>query len=183
MNKTKVVNIYPSMPITSVNPPIRSVVKHVTKSISEIRACLMARAVIEEVFPNGQTIRLDISNYDKCLNNVHKNICKCGVCNCNKTVESAKVEEGKTPWQTAYDNALAGKDLASMSRKQRRAAEAAARAAADAVVATSEPEVVMGVASIESTEEETEEVAVEEKVEVEEEVETIDVEATVDVVE
>lgn len=195
MNKlTKVVNIYPSMPITGVNPPIRSSVKRVTKSVEEIRACLMARAVVEEVLPNGKTVRLNIGNYDKYLSNE----CSCGGnCGCGnncgwKVIDvpkynpEKKEEPVKSPWRIAYDNALAGKDLASMSRKQRRSAEAAARAVADAVVASNvstEEEVVIGVGSIETTnmvkeaevaEEET--VVVEEIVEVQEEVVTVDVE-------
>lgn len=177
MKLTKVVNIYPSMPITGVNPPIRSAVKRVTKSVEEIRICLMSRAVVEEILPNGKTVRLNISNYDKCSCSENKSVCGCGCCG-NAKVESA-TEENKTPWQIAYDKAIAGKNLASMTRKQRRSAEAAARAAADAAVAISEPEVVMGVASIESAEEvkeavqEVETLAVED---IEEEVETIDVE-------
>ena len=42
MNKK--VNIYPSMPITRVNPPIRSSVRRVTKSVEEIRICLLQEA-------------------------------------------------------------------------------------------------------------------------------------------
>lgn len=173
---TKVVNIYPSMPITGVNPPIRSTVKRVTKSINEIRACLMARAIVEEILPSGKTVRLNISNYDKCLDGCNENGCTCGGrCGWVKqdVIAEAKVDEEKTPWQIAYETALAGKNLASMSRKQRRSVEAAARAAADAAVAVPEPEeVVMGVADIEIVEEvkeiesteNTEEVVLEEAV-------------------
>ena len=62
---TKIVNIYPKYPITTVNPPIRTAVKKVTKSIDEIRKCIIARAVVEEILNNGNTIPLDFSNYDK----------------------------------------------------------------------------------------------------------------------
>ena len=179
MNKlTKVVNIYPSMPITGVNPPIRSVVKRVTKSVDEIRTCLMARAIVEEVLSTGATVRLDIGNYDKFLDTTRKKCCGCGCgsCNCETVEKRTVVTDEKTPWQIAYDKYLDGKNLALMSRKQRRSVEAAARAAADAAVATPETEVVMGVASIETTEE----VSVDEKVEVEvqeEVVKTVDIEA------
>lgn len=61
----KVVNIYPVYPITTLNPPIRSTVRRVTKSDKEIRACLMARAKVEEVLPNNKTVQLDLSNYNK----------------------------------------------------------------------------------------------------------------------
>lgn len=185
MNKnTKIVNIYPSMPITAVNPPIRSSVKRVTKSVEEIRTCLMARAVVEEILSNGEVVRLNIANYDKCLDTTY-HPCHPG-CSCGGSwkiqIPEAKVEEDKSEWQAAYDKALEGKNLAMMTRKQRRSAEAAARAAADAIVASSEPEVVMGVGEIETVEEVVEQ-PVEEKVEVEEavevqeeEVKTIDVE-------
>lgn len=61
----KVVNIYPSMAILSVNPPIRTTQVKVTKSTSEIRACIIARAIVDEVLPNGKTIRLNLNNYNK----------------------------------------------------------------------------------------------------------------------
>lgn len=178
MNKlTKVVNIYPSMPITGVNPPIRSSVKRVTKSINEIRTCLMSRAIVEEIMPDGTTVRLNISNYDKCNNSN----CECGgMCN-NWMSDKSNSPAVKTPWQEAYENALAGKDLRSMTRKQRRSVEAAARAFADAAVAESESEVVMGVGSIENAEEDVQETAVDTVVEdsvdvIEEEVQTADIE-------
>lgn len=164
---TKVVNIYPSMPITGVNPPIRSTVKRVTKSIDEIRTCLLSRATVEEILSDGKIVRLDISNYDKCLcDNKNEHVCGCGCCTCHTTTETEK-----TPWQIAYENALAGKNLAIMSRKQRRSAEAAARAAADAAVEKNEPEeeVVEAPVEVEPTEEPKEEVMVEPQVEVEEE--------------
>ena len=150
MNKrTKVVNIYPSMPITGVNPPIRTTVKRVTKSIEEIRACLMARATIEEVLADGSTVRLNIGNYDK-LNTAHGNACQCGCC-AEKT-ETKTEDDTKAVWQRAYEKALEGKNLAAMTRKQRRSADAAARALADAVVA----------GNVTESEETDEEVAVEE---------------------
>lgn len=61
----KVVNIYPSMAILGVNPPIRTTQVKVTKSTSEIRACIIARATVDEVLPNGKTIRLNLNNYNK----------------------------------------------------------------------------------------------------------------------
>lgn len=183
MKSTKVVNIYPSMPITGVNPPIRSTVKRVTKSIDEIRTCLMARAVVEEILPSGEIIRLNIGNYNKCACEVSGIKCDC----CKPKTDESVDETSKTPWQVAYENALAGKNLNIMSRKQRRSAEAAARAAADAAIAEPEAEVVMGVANIETVKETTEtdvvEITVDEVVKTEdivniqeEEVKTVDVE-------
>ena len=188
MNKlTKVVNIFPSMPITGINPPIRSTVKRVTKSIDEIKICLMARAIVEEILSDGSTIRLNIGNYDKCNNtqcDCNGNCCNNTESNVNTIVvdEVVKTDETteKSLWKTAYDKALEGKDLASMTRKQRRSAEAAAKAIADAAVAGDEPEVMMGVASVETVDETTSEETVTEEALVEtqeeEEVETIDVE-------
>ena len=63
--ETKKVNIYPSTPIVSVTPPIRTTVKGATKKIETIRKCIIARAKVEEVLPTGDTIILDLSNYDK----------------------------------------------------------------------------------------------------------------------
>ena len=169
MSKTKVVNIYPTMPITRINPPIRSSVKNVTKSIEEIRTCLMCRAFVEEVTPNG-VIRLDNTNYDK-DNYVpcdHHN-CTCG--GCGESVKEEKTEA--SIWDEAYNNAIAGVDLASMTRKQRRAAEAAARDAADKAGAEYKKE-EESTESVEKTEVET--AADETVVETEEPVETMDVE-------
>ena len=61
----KIVNIYPSMAILGVNPPIRTTQIKVTKSTSEIRACIIARAMVDEILPNGKTIRLNLNNYNK----------------------------------------------------------------------------------------------------------------------
>lgn len=177
MNKlTKVVNIYPSMPIIRTNPPIRSAVKNVTKSVDEIRICLMSRAIVEEVLPDGTTVRLNISNYDKDSNKESK--CECGG-KCTGWVVKKDSDNTKSPWRTAYENALNGKDLRSMTRKQRRSAEAAARAVADAAIAEPKTEVVMGV--IEVAEEPIKEAAVEETVVAEEIIEAEEVVETVDV--
>lgn len=62
---SKIVNIYPSCPITSVNPPIRGKLMGVRRTTADIRACIIGRARVEEVFPNGKVIPLDFTNYDK----------------------------------------------------------------------------------------------------------------------
>lgn len=61
----KKVNIIPTVAITRLNPPIRTTVRRVTKSVSEIRTCLMNRAIVEEILPDNSTLRLDLTNYDK----------------------------------------------------------------------------------------------------------------------
>ena len=63
--ETKKVNIYPSTPIVSVTPPIRTTVKGATKKIENISKCIIARAKVKEVLPTGDTVILDLSNYDK----------------------------------------------------------------------------------------------------------------------
>ena len=60
----KRVNIYPRGPVISTNPPIRGVVKSVTKDISDIRRCIIAGAKVEEVKPDGQVVLLTLRNYD-----------------------------------------------------------------------------------------------------------------------
>ena len=62
---TKLVNIYPSVPVISTNPPIRSIIRNVKKPVEQIRACIMARATVEEILKDGSKIRLDLTNYDK----------------------------------------------------------------------------------------------------------------------
>ena len=62
---TKMVNIYPNGAITTINPPIRSRVMGVIKSTDEIRQCIIARAIVDEILSDGSTVRLDFSNYDK----------------------------------------------------------------------------------------------------------------------
>lgn len=63
--KTKKVNIYPRSPITAVNPPIRVPQTNVTKSIQDIRRCVIAGAKVEEVLSNGTVVLLNLNNYDR----------------------------------------------------------------------------------------------------------------------
>ena len=61
----KVVNIYPSFPITTVNPPIRGSVLKTKKSLEDIKKCIIARAKVEEVLNDGSTLLLNLNNYDR----------------------------------------------------------------------------------------------------------------------
>lgn len=70
MEMTKLVNIYPAMPVITVNPPIRGITRRVKKPVSVIRECIMARATVEEILADNSTVNLDLSNYDK-DNSVH----------------------------------------------------------------------------------------------------------------
>lgn len=61
----KTVNIFPKFPVIGVNPPIRTAVRKVTKSTAEIRTCIIARAIVEEILEDGSTVILDLNNFDK----------------------------------------------------------------------------------------------------------------------
>ena len=61
----KTVNIFPKFPVIGVNPPIRTAVRRVTKSTAEIRTCIIARAIVEEILEDGSTVILDLNNFDK----------------------------------------------------------------------------------------------------------------------
>ena len=145
---TKVVNIFPSMPITNVNPPIRVPVRRVKKTTDVIRNCLLSRAIVEEILPNGKTIRLTMGNYNA-INDYEADAPEVVVEEpevVTSVVEETApevvdeeqeviVDETNSAWDEAYANALEGVDLASMTKKQRKEAKAAARAAADAACA------------------------------------------------
>lgn len=61
--KTKLVNVYAPIAIRSINPPIHGRKKNVTMSLSDILKCIYNRAVIDEILPDGSTIRLTSKNY------------------------------------------------------------------------------------------------------------------------
>ena len=146
----KIVNIYPTMPITRVTPPLRTVAKNVSRPISYIRSCIMSRAMVDEVLPDGTTVRLGLHNYDKnnyvvidtetpaaeesaiVVNTVESEDVETEDFEDVETEEST--ETSKSAWDIAYENALADKDLSSMTKKQRKEAKAEARAIADAAI-------------------------------------------------
>jgi uncharacterized abhydrolase domain-containing protein DDB_G0269086 len=60
----KEVNVFPKYgPITTVNPPIRVAIKNALQSIENIRRCIAAGALVEEVL-GGENLVLDFTNYD-----------------------------------------------------------------------------------------------------------------------
>ena len=61
----KKVNIYPTMPITTLNPVIRTMTKNTIKTVDEIKQCINARARVEEILIDGSILVLNLSNYDK----------------------------------------------------------------------------------------------------------------------
>lgn len=59
----KVVNINATIPIVNVTPQLYGYRENVKMTISDILKCLMRRAIIHEVMPDGSTIRLDLKNF------------------------------------------------------------------------------------------------------------------------
>lgn len=60
----KEVNVFPKYgPITTVNPPIRVAIKNTLQSIENIRRCIAAGALVEEVL-DDENLVLDFTNYD-----------------------------------------------------------------------------------------------------------------------
>lgn len=60
---TKTVNIKAIIPIRDTTPPIYGVKKNVVMTFSDILKCLCRRAIVEEILPNGETIRLTTKNF------------------------------------------------------------------------------------------------------------------------
>ncbi|MCM1236083.1 MAG: hypothetical protein NC489_38855 [Ruminococcus flavefaciens] len=62
---SKRVNIRTTVAVRTTNPPICGTKKNTIMSTSDILKCLCRRAVVEEILPNGSTIRLNMSNYNR----------------------------------------------------------------------------------------------------------------------
>ena len=60
---TKVVNVKADIPLRDFKPPIHGTCKNVTMTTGQILRCLCKRAIVDEVLPDGSTIRLNMSNY------------------------------------------------------------------------------------------------------------------------
>ena len=60
---TKIVNIKADVPIRDFKPPIHGTCNRITMTTGQILRCLCKRAVIDEVLPDGTTVRLNMSNY------------------------------------------------------------------------------------------------------------------------
>lgn len=59
----KKVNIKASVPIKDFRPPIYGTCNGIDMTTGEILKCLCKRAIVDEVLPDGSTIRLDMKNY------------------------------------------------------------------------------------------------------------------------
>lgn len=75
----KMVNVYPVIPVLSIRTPIMTTALNCELSYGDILNCIYARAIVDEVLPNGDTVRLNLNNYNKC--------------NVPQTEEPVKVEE------------------------------------------------------------------------------------------
>ena len=60
---TKRVNINAPVAIRNITPPIYGVCKNVIMSTGDILKCLCKRAIVDEILPNGSTVRLNMRNY------------------------------------------------------------------------------------------------------------------------
>ena len=66
----KKVNIRASVPIKDFRPPIYGTCNGIEMTTGDILKCLCKRAIVDEVLPDGSTIRLDLKNYY--TDNTHK---------------------------------------------------------------------------------------------------------------
>lgn len=60
---TKIVNIRTRVAVKTVTPPICGTVKGIVMTTGDILKCLCKRAQVEEVLPDGTTVKLNMSNY------------------------------------------------------------------------------------------------------------------------
>lgn len=60
---TKIVNIRTRVAVRTVTPPICGTVKGIVMTTGDILKCLCKRAQVEEVLPDGTTVKLNMSNY------------------------------------------------------------------------------------------------------------------------
>lgn len=93
----KKVNVYPVVPIYALRTPINSTTLHAELSTGDILTCIYARAKVEEILPNGQTIRLDLKNYDK------NNYCEPTIEHISKIDEPSNVDESNVEINTKQE--------------------------------------------------------------------------------
>lgn len=60
---TKIVNIRTRVAVRNVNPLISGTAKGIVMTTGDILKCLCKRAQVEEVMPDGRTVKLNMSNY------------------------------------------------------------------------------------------------------------------------
>lgn len=60
---TKRVNITTTIPVRTVTPPLSGTYKDIIMSTGDILKCISRRAIVDEILPNGTTVRLTMRNY------------------------------------------------------------------------------------------------------------------------
>ncbi len=128
-NGKKLVNIYPTFPITSVNPPIRVAVKRVYMRPVDIRKCILARARVEEVLSNGKVINLGL---ESCFANNEPSAADT-VSTKGSKKEEVENEETKEP-ETKQENRFDRKHSKKWKRQHRQEILAAAAESATDVI-------------------------------------------------
>lgn len=87
----KLVNVYPTAPITTINPPIRTRLYKINLSTQDIRKCLIGNAYVEEILEGNKTIKLTFENYEK-NNDIIEKAVKPEIKQSEPKVEEKKVE-------------------------------------------------------------------------------------------
>lgn len=62
---TKRVNVRTTVPVRTIIPPLSGSKKNTIMSCSDILKCLCRRAIVDEILPDGRTVRLTMDNYCK----------------------------------------------------------------------------------------------------------------------
>lgn len=62
---TKRVNVTTTIPVRTITPPLSGTYRDIIMSTGDILKCISRRAIVDEILPNGMTIRLTIGNYYK----------------------------------------------------------------------------------------------------------------------
>lgn len=60
---TKRVNIRTTIPVRNITPPLSGTCKDIIMTTGDILKCLCKRALVEEILPDGSTVKLNMHNY------------------------------------------------------------------------------------------------------------------------
>ncbi len=63
LTRTKRVNIQANIPVRNITPPIHGSLHNVVMSTGDILKCISRHAKVEEILPDGTTVKLNFSNY------------------------------------------------------------------------------------------------------------------------
>ena len=61
--KIKTVNVDARIPVNTVTPKISGYVAGVTMTTADILKCIIRKAMVDEILPNGKLLRLNMQNY------------------------------------------------------------------------------------------------------------------------